>query len=190
MGKMHPACYNLPFGVIPHLLLPVVVSFVLYQSGSWLFGPVGGVLVVFAGTFALFSAARRGLFLRHDDSKVPKAMPIRVSEKRIEELMQVCDPVVDALIEKSISSGHKGRLIWQQQKTFEHLKHTEEYKQLEEELRHVPEWVDAEKIAKAAAFYRNNLTMVFMGLGVGLIESYTFAEDAKVMIPPIRREGR
>ena len=94
--------------------------------------------------------------------------------------MLIEDPLVDALVDKSVAMGHKGRLNYRQKSTLAHLQGTPELQQFEESIKRIPDWVDHARIAHAAQFYQDNLTHVFQGLAVGLVESYTFTADSKV----------
>lgn len=177
---VHPQFYNLTLALLPHLFLLGLIPCCLYQIQALMveniFMRAFSALVV---ALILYMLTQKSLRINHSDKKIKK-VTTTVTEEIMDKMLQSGDDVVDRILERSASLGVRRPIQYTNPETYEHVQHLPEFQQLQKQLQTIPHWVDHERIGKAAAFYRDNVALVFIGLSIGLVESYTFPEDAKV----------
>merc|ERR1712137_134318 len=162
----------LGIGLVWHIgvivvLFPTLVYFVI---GFFVTGYLQWIVTV------LISSFWGPLCCKIFNYDAPNTEKLIIDEEHLELITKTGDTLTDRILKEL---PQKRPVMFRSLKNS--LSNEESVKDLLEQVNRIPDWVDRERIRKASEFCNDNITMIYSGLATGLIDSYTFPSDAKVL---------
>src|SRR3990167_3816361 len=181
MGKLHRAYPNLLIGNLPFFILIGVSLSLIYNTLSVvthsILWKIGGAFIL----FNLFVAIGKQIIWKfhHKANIVQYEVERQLTEQEMKANMKIGDKQADDIISKIFENKIKFPFP-NYYGLIENEILKDDMNKILSEMKKVPSWVDKKKIPDSRKFYMDNIAMIFSGLSIGLVKSYTYPSEANV----------